>query len=42
MAIPKILEHERKLKNIKDGTGALAVQTTKNTASGPSAFAEGY
>lgn len=41
MAIPKLLEHQRNLKNIKDGTDS-SVQTISNTASGDSSFAEGY
>lgn len=43
MAIPKLLEHERKLRNIKDGTGTKAViESNANEASGHSSHAEGY
>ena len=43
MAIPKILEHERKLKNIQDGLGELSIKEGDNTtASGQGSHAEGY
>ena len=41
MAIPKILDHERKLKNIQDGTGALSIKQSGATASGYASHAEG-
>ena len=43
MAIPKILDHERKLKNIQDGTGELSIKEGgETTASGSAAHAEGW
>ena len=41
MAIPKILDHERKLKNIQDGEGWLSIKQSGATASGYASHAEG-